>query len=227
MPTRQAHNSALAGTSDTVGVLVNSFAVGETALALIVWYGTQTITSVTLTGESNMTVLGSPQTGTMFQDGRCQWAILDSVTAAGNKTATVLLSGTSNAVKIDLWRWSSAASHGTPVGANGNSGTLSVNLTTTVANAAIVAGGISDAGTWTPSAVYTKETAGADSYQFDGSMYDADAGAVGSKTVDATASSGQWVWSAIELYAGAPPDPATGITVNTLRPRAFAPGIAR
>jgi hypothetical protein len=151
-----------------------------------------------------MTVLGAPQTGTMFQDARCQWAVIDSVTASGNKTATVTLSGTSNAVKIDLWRISGANAHGTPVGANGNSTTPSVNVTTTVANAAIFAGGVTDGGSYTAGSGYTKETINADSYNFDGVEYDIDVGAVGSKTVNATATSGQWIWNAIEIYQSAP-----------------------
>jgi hypothetical protein len=72
-----------------------------------------------------------------------------------------------------------------------------------VANAAIFAGGIADGGTWTAGTGYTKETVGADSYNNDGSEYDIDVGTVGTKTVDATATSGQWVWNAVEIYSSA------------------------
>lgn len=200
MVTRAAHNAGLnSGTSGSVTVNVTGWSAGEQCVVLMLWYGTQTVTSVTMTGESNLTVLGSPQTGGP-DNGRLQWAVLDSVTGSGAKDIVANLTGTPASFTVWVWRVQNAGSHGTPVGGSGSGTTMSVNVTTTVANAMILSGGTSNGGTSSAGAGYTKETIQTDGYWYDGSFYDEDVGAQGSKTPDATMASGTWVFSAIEIY---------------------------
>lgn len=199
MVARVAYNGTTVGVTSTASVTINTWAAGETCLAAILWYGTQTISSVTMTGESNLTVLGSPQTGGP-DSGRVQWAVLDSTSGTGNKTIEVTMSGTPAALQLHVWRLSGGGSHGTPVGASGSSGTLSVSVTTTADAAALFGCGVTNGGTWSAGTGYTKESV-FDGYWYDGAEYDIDVGTAGSKTVNATASSGTWCWSAVEIYS--------------------------
>lgn len=201
MVARAAHSATLnSGTSNVVTVTVTGWSAGEQCVALILWYGTQTLSSVTMTGESNLTILGSPQTGGP-DNGRFQWAVLDSVTGSGSKDIVATLSATASSTTVYVWRVQSGGSHGTPVGATGNSADGSVNLTTTVANAMILAGLTSNGGTNSAGSGFTKETVATDGHWYDGAEYDEDVGAQGSKTVSMTHASGTWVISAIEIYA--------------------------
>lgn len=220
MVTRAAHNATLvSGTNNAATVTVAGWSAGEQCACLVLWYGTQTLSSVTMTGESNLTILGSPQTGGP-DNGRFQWAVLDSVTGSGSKDIVATLSATPTSISCFVWRLQSGGSHGTPVGATGNSADGSVNLTTTVANAMILAGLTSNGGTSTAGAGYTKETVVVDGYWYDGAEYDEDVGAQGSKTVSMTHASGTWVISAIEIYAsgggGSPALDDSGVSPGTM-----------
>jgi hypothetical protein len=170
-----------------------------------------------MTGESNLTLLGSPQTGGP-DNGRNQWAVLDSVSGTGSKTITANMSGSTVTVGIWVWRLSGGGSHGAPVGTSGTGSTLSVNVTTTAANAALFGGGISDNGAFTAGApTYTKETGGGYRW-YDGVEYDIDAGSVGTYAVDATTSgSGAFCWSAVEIYSGGGGGPPQITPVRTTR----------
>lgn len=203
-----AKTSGLASGSATIA----TWAAGETCVALINWYGTVTLNTVTMAGESNLTILGSPQTGGP-NNGRSQWAVLNNVTGTGSKAVTANFSASTD-FNVTIWRLSgtdtSGAADGSPAGATGTSTTPSVGITTSVANAAIFAGISSDGSQPSaPGSGYTLETL-ANAYWYDGAEYDIDVGAAGSKTVDATITSGLWIINALAIK------PAGGGTTQAL-----------
>lgn len=191
---------------------VDNCAVGDLLVIGVRWYGTQTISSITVTGETAPSPLDSPHTGGP-NDGRVQWAVCQ-VTAAGNKTVTVTWSGTPSAVGVSVWRISGQSAtpvDGATVGASGNSTSPSVNKTTSADGAGLFAIAIAISGETTFAAGYTAETV-ADAFWFDSGAYDLDAGTAGSKTVSGTLpGSGAWVISAIAIAQSAP-DPGWNTT---------------
>ena len=192
---------------DQANVTIGTWAAGDTCLINVRWYGTQTISTLTFTGESNPTVLGSPQTGGP-DNARSQWALLSNVTGTGSKTAAVTLSGTPLQVCMAMWRLSGCDTAGAEDARNGatsTSSTPSVSVTTNTASTAIFAMMSNNNGPATAGGAYTQETV-VDAHRYDDCEYDIDAGAAGAKTVDfSLGGSGLWVINAIAIKA-----PSTG-----------------
>jgi hypothetical protein len=182
---------------------IGTWAVGDTCLVNVRWYGTQTLDSVTLTGESNLTLIGAQTGGPL--NSRSQWAVLESVTGTGSKTATANLSASpTNEMCVAMWRLSgtdTAALVNTNNGASGTSAAPTVSLTTTAAGCAIFAVTTNDNGEATVGSGYTDEAI-ANIAWYDTAEYDIDAGGAGSKTVDfSLGGSGGWVINAIAIKA--------------------------
>src|SRR5262245_59397844 len=77
--------------SSSCAVTIASTTAGRGLVALIYWFTGESATlgSVTVGGESNMTILGSPQAGTF----RCQMAYLGNNTGGGSRTVTANFPG--------------------------------------------------------------------------------------------------------------------------------------
>jgi hypothetical protein len=189
--------------STAVFVSVPSWAAGNTCLINVRWYGTVTISSITMDGESNPTLLGSPQTGGP-NNARSQWALLSNVTGTGTKEIDVTLSGSPDQAVMCAWRLSGCDTSGAEDARNGASGTSaapSVSVTTTQSGSAIFAVVSNDNGEATAGGAYTSETL-INGFQYDSGEYDIDAGTAGSKTVDfSLGGSGTWVINAIAIKA--------------------------
>jgi hypothetical protein len=205
---RELYDNGGSSASGVCTATIATWAAGDTCVANIRWYGTQTLTGVTLTGESNPTILGSPQTGGP-NDARSQWVILDDVTGTGSKTLTATLSAAGGSHAVTMWRLSGCDTAGAEDARNGATGTSaapSVSVTTVTAGAAIFAILSNDNGEATEGGAYTPETVD-NIFQYDSGEYDIDAGSDGSKTVDfSLGGSGTWVINAIAIKAagGAP-----------------------
>lgn len=196
-------------TSSSAGntVSVANTAVGDCLLAIVSWASaTNTLDSITVTSESNMTLIGSPQGGGPSSD-QVQWAILDDITTSGAKDVVATFSAANQSL-MGVWRLS-GCNPGSMVdvsnATNGTGTNPSVSLTTTVANAAVfgyVTNNGSESATNT-GAGYTDEPIA--NYQWYATAeYDLDVGATGSKTVDFTnGTSSTYVITAIALDAGA------------------------
>jgi hypothetical protein len=210
---RDDFNDGTSSSASSATATIGTWAAGDTCLVNVRWYSaTQTLSSVTLTGESNLSILGSVQTGGP-SNARSQWALLSNVTGTGSKTATATLSGNPDQMAVTMWRLSGCDTAGAEDARNGASGTSAgptVSVSTSQSGSAIFAILSNDNGEATEGASYTPETIG-NIFQYDSGEYDIDAGAAGSKTVNFTlGGSGTWVINAIAIKAagGAEPDPA-------------------
>lgn len=184
------------GTND--GTLL-SVQTGEVVVINLRWYGTNTISALTV-GGVNATLVGSPQTGGPG-DGRSQWAWVHWTGSSGNQTVSITLSG-SNSGGVEAWRVSGADT-ATPVGSvNGASGsgtTPSVTLNACPAECLGLAIGLSASSGWSsPTSGWSLLTI-TDSVFFDSGAQNADLGASGDKTISATVSSGTWQINAIAI----------------------------
>lgn len=191
----------------SISVSFASCAVDDELVIAARWYGTQTVTSFTVTSESNPPALDSPHTGGP-DNSRVQWARC-RITAAGAKTVTLNLSGVPSGIGISVWRVTGADASpvdGATVGASGSGTAASVAKTTTVDGVALFAININNGtGNIAWSGAYTAETVG-DAFWYDSGAYDLDAGAAGTKTIDGTVASSTWLVSAIAIKPAATTD---------------------
>lgn len=166
----------------TVSVVLSGTTIGRQIIAGLRWYGTSsstTISSITCTGESNLTIHGSPlrEGGT---EETMQFASLANNTTGGDKTLTLTLSGTGNhkgIFALEVAGGDTTSFFNAEQGTTGSSTNPTGSVTTTANNCAVVAmlGG------------YGAESAGAGftGYAFDqfnsGDMaeYDLDVGTAG------------------------------------------------
>lgn len=179
---------------------------GEHILVNVRWGGTGTISTLNVGGASggvggtNMTLLGSPQTGGP-DNWRSQWAILEWTGSAGDKLVYVNVSGSPSG-GVEAWRIS-GANAATPVGSrNGASGSgtaVSVDLTSCPAECIGFAIGTNNGGDWSsPGDSWSLLTVG-DAGWYDSGAQKSDLGTSGTKTVSATIASGTWVVNAIAI----------------------------
>jgi hypothetical protein len=170
---------------------------GDSLVVPILWGSASvTITSVTCSGESNLT--GHTQKGPVGpSDSTTQIFHLDNVTSGGTKTITINFSGAPGGGTAFAMALAGGKTSGffdaepSGGGSNAASGTPSTSITTTVANAFIVAICSNDGGDPQNGTDYTLVTL-ADRNWFINGEYDLDAGAAGAKTVDMTVG-GVWV----------------------------------
>lgn len=168
---------------------------GRGVIALVVWQQTsgETISSVTVSGESNMTVIGTPSV--LATGWTTQLAYLGTVTSGGSKTITVNWTGA-----VNSYVWLQELHDGSNGGialdgfcnaSNAASADPTCNVTTGSANSAILGALESHDADPTVGANYTQlnETA---FYSWEASEYDLDAGAAGTYAANWTAASGRW-----------------------------------
>ncbi len=186
--------------------------VGTTAgrgiVILIVWQddgGARTISSITVSGESNAVVSAGSKADLDTTIDHTQCAFLNNITTGGDKTITVTFSGSaySQAVAVEVIGLDTTAGVDAALSASGTlSSPVTGNIVTATANAAIfsvttVNGAIAP----TAGANFTLlSNPRADNSYKDEDEYWLDSGAAGSKAVAyTTADSGSWILSAISI----------------------------
>jgi hypothetical protein len=199
-----AVQTAQEGGGGTITFTLNGVSAGNGIVVGVVWEPAVTITSVTCSGESNLT-LGTQRDHAATGHSH-QFAWLGNVTTGGNKTVTVnfssspgtagagyaaALAGGDTADIFDAEQW-----------ATGTGTALSVGITTAADGAALFAIASSDGGDQSAGTGFTVITL-VDVSWYDNGEYDLDAGSAGAKTVTMTAGSGQWGISAVALNAAA------------------------
>jgi hypothetical protein len=194
------------------------FERGQSILVGVTWGNpsSRLLTSVTCSGEQNLTLIGSPVVdGTLGQ--AVQFAYLSKVLAAGNKTITINFDG---ACDGDWWIMSYAGADlqqfydlGTLANASGNSAAPSVNVVPVMDNSLIVGYAANNPGGFTVGGAYTV-LAGGSSFQIVSAEDDVDGGAAGSRAVNYTSTSSAWLMVGLAFR---PALPSLGI----LRSNAF------
>lgn len=183
----------------TVAVTLAGTTIGRHIVVGCWWHdNSSTITSITCTGESNLTVHGSPFTAT---HGPTSWqfASLANNTTGGSKTLTLTLSANSQFMGIFAIEFAGGntssffhAVNGTKLEAPSSGTNPTGSVTTTADNCLIVAGSTDTAGTTTAGAGYTGHALGPLVFQ-DEAEYDLDAGPAGVISVPfVNAGAGQW-----------------------------------
>lgn len=212
-----AHVNATQGTAATSGTTCSATRTGATAGNLLLFcirtYGGQTTSSVACTGESPVLFGTAYGNGTANASARLQWGYIASVSGTGNKTITATISGTITTAATMTVMEISGHDTGDPVGASvttsGTGTTATTSLTTEVANSAIYGALMAVQSGLTPGAGYTTLSF-ASYWSYEYGEYDIDAGAVGSKTIDWSATSTDWSIVALEIKpagggGGSPP----------------------
>lgn len=188
----------------TAVATLNGTTAGRSLALFAEWDVTSaTIVSITVNGESDMTVRGSPTiNSSLIIAGQC--ATLDNITTGGNKTITVTWSA-SQATGATIWVREYQGTNTGGVfdatnGATGTSGTPSLNLTTIASNAHIIAMLVGGNDITSPGAGYTSLGMLDDDW-FNSAieLTSFDAGVPGVKTVNATMPSNQWLLVAVSL----------------------------
>lgn len=186
--------------------------LGDAIVAYCAWIGTAVVgLQVTCSGESDLTLIGSTDGSNTFDpftggpNGSAgHWLYIPSLSSTASKTLgwtnSVSTSTSPNGYVLRSWLLRGVtALDGPPVGALGTGTTPTVNKTTSVSNAAILAIGRSDGGDMTaPGTGYTQRT-DTNMYGYHGIEDIAAAGAAGTKVVDATFASGNWMMHALAL----------------------------
>jgi hypothetical protein len=209
-------HAAANGTTNAPGAYV--LTAGRGVIALVEWQQTsgETISSITVSGESNMTLIGTPSVNT--NKFTTQMAYLGSVTSGGSKTITVNFSGSVPSY-VFLQELHDGSNGGIALDGSGNafsdaSTNPTVNVTTGSANSAIFAvlESFSDPAV---GANYTElnETAW---YQYESTMYDLDAGAAGTYAANYTAASGGWSIAAAGFKASGGSNPGSGSDLSSV-----------
>ena len=201
---------------DNVVLSLTGTAVNSQIVVAVYWYdpgATITISSITCSGESNLTVHEDPIVDTGSGHNFLQISSLANNTGGGDKTITVTMSAApgSGALHAKATEFTggdvtgffdkSASAYGT----FGGSTSASTSITTAGANSLIyVAGSSAYVGvTYTPGANYTElSDVGPANLGSTYAEYDLDAGVAGSKTADFTLSeTDDWMLHAVALYA--------------------------
>lgn len=164
--------------------------VGDSIIIVVWWYdASTTISSITISSESNATIHGSPIKATVIDNATWQFASLASSTTPGTHTITVTMSGSCSAGPN---LWGLVVSGGNPSGffeavnsATGTSGAPTASLSVSTNNALIVSGNSNHAGAGdaTAGSGYTYYALPNLDW-YDGGEYMLSAGSAGTKTVN-------------------------------------------
>jgi hypothetical protein len=215
----------------SVNLTINGCTAGNAIIFGAYWSDpSTTISSATLTGESNGTLIGTaPHNSGSNGDAKCQLGYFQNLAAGGNKTLTINFSG-APANGLGIWAFEVSGGSTTALldahnEGTGTSGTPSISVTTTAANdllVGIVAGGTGadpSAGSgFTIIAVTQFGVRNAGEYKLD-------AGAAGSKSVDFTlGTSDDYVVAAaaFKLAGGSSTTVTPGVGSATINGRAPA-----
>lgn len=198
------------GSSAAASTLVLTLAgttIGRSIVLGLAWDSTTTISSITCTGESNLTLIGSPQF--LSGNGYTQLAYLGLNTTGGTKTITVTYTGSTsrrNGAALELIGGKTGSlldNFGSTSG--GPSADWSINITTGTNNAAILAVTTHGNGPrTTPGGGYTDLQFGG-VWGLHSAEYLLDASTAGSKTVNFTHTSTSWGISVASFNSADPP----------------------
>lgn len=203
------------GGGTTKSVVLAGCTAGNSIVVGVRWYEATTISSITITNESNATLHGSAQAGGP-DAGTLQFASLAEVTQSGDKTINVTMSGATDFGRVFAMEVSGGDTtdfFDVEGGATGTDTTPEVSITTTVDGCLIVGQCISNISDPAAGTGYTG-IALANSFQQDAGEYDLDAGTAGAKNVDFTVSNtGNWVVKAAAFKPAAGGGGGTAVPV--------------
>ena len=205
-------------TTQTIAVTYNSLTSGRGLVAMVIFgdFGAEDITSITVTGESNMTLLGTHARSGVNHS--TQMAYLPAMTSSGNKTITATISQENQPVKKLIVQevYDDVTGEIVEDGVANGLGTAanpSINLTTGTDNDAILAVLISEGSEPTTGTGFTLLHSGA-SFAYERAQYDLDAGTAGSVAVGwTTPGTGDWSIAAA-AFKGVAGAGAVSPTVN-------------
>ena len=193
------------GSGTTLSPAAYTLTTGRGLVAMILWQQASgdTISSITVSGESNMTLIGTPSV--LATGWTSQMAYLGSVTSGGSKTITVTFSGSISASYGFFQELHDGSNGGIALdgfcnASNAASTDPTCNVSTATANSAIFAVSESHDADPTVGANYTQLSEIA-FFSWEASMYDLDAGAAGTYAANWTAASGRWTIAAAGFKA--------------------------
>lgn len=187
--------------------------VGDNIILGLVWFvsgggGTARISSITCTGESNLTV-HAPTLHDQLANGSYwvahQFASLANCTASGTKTITVTMTANCSSFSgfaMAVAGGATSSYYDAGANATGSSANPTASVTTTADNDLLVALQTNNGADPTAGSGYTLVSV-SNSNLYDQGEYKLDAGAAGSKTVDFTLGSTTWMVTAAAFKAGA------------------------
>lgn len=185
----------------TVAATATGVAAGDTLLIGVMWYdASATVSSVTVTSNSNATIRGSkigPASG--VNNANLAWYMLDNVATGGSLTVTVTFSTAVNS-NLAVWRLDGAATTAYDTSASAGettSANATVSLTAASNSGALFGISISNGADQTAGSGFTAETTG-NQFYYESAEYKLGAGS-GSQTIDFTNTSSTWVIHAISL----------------------------
>ena len=198
----------------TVGissVTLNGVTAGRSLIVGIQWLSASaTVSSVTCSGESNLSLLTPQAASSNWGSGTANilFALLDKVTASGNKTVTVNFSGSVQYRQLFVMEIDGADTAGlldTESNGTGNSTNPTRTITTGDDNAMVVAFIASQSADPTTGAGYTGFSMG-NIYPGSHVQYDLDVGAAGSVSVPFVSGTSQnWVMASVSILPAPPP----------------------
>lgn len=200
MAITETHTVGSPSTGGTTREATHSCTAGHTALAIVWWYGSADISSVALTGESNLTLIGSKY-ATGGPGGTTQFAVLNSISSTGSKTVTVTFSAALTAgrvILVDIDGANTSGAAGVRASNNGNSTAPSATLNGCAANSAIFGICLSGSGGQTAGTNYT--SLGMTNYwNAEFAEVDTDSGSAGNIVADLTITESAWLIDALEI----------------------------
>jgi hypothetical protein len=206
----QTEGTASGGSiTNHTGAVTRSCTAGNSLLVVIRWYGAQTVSSISCSGET-ISLVGSAQgNGTLNSTARTQFAVINNIASTASKTIDVTYSAAVSNSTVAAVEFSGANTGGIagahPAASTGN-GTANPthSVTTTGVDSLIVGALMTSSSTGNAlGAGYTTLGFGSYySYEF-GECSTATTGATGAKTVDWTNASADWHIDAVEVLAAA------------------------
>lgn len=193
-----------AGTSDTNSQAYNGLTQHCGIVSLVVYQdtGTETISSITVTSESSMTLVGTPSRNPT-SNWSAQVAYLADTTTAGNKTILISLSGgllrNSYAWHYEVCGSGSGIALDGFGNTNGSTANPTVNVTTGLANSAIFAVLHNNTATPTAGSGYTGVNTAW--FNYEAAEYKLNAGAANTYAANWTLAAAQWTIAAAGFKA--------------------------
>lgn len=198
-------------TGSNTGTTENLTLVGTTigrSIAILVWWchATAVVSSITISGESNATLIGTPErrdltSGALYA---LQVAYLSNNTAGGDKTITATFDASTAACGLCAVEIAGGDTAGWYDGAEAGAQAGTVNITTNTANAFVIGVCADNGGGPTAGSGYTAIVL-PNVFWFEEGQYDLDVGAAGSKTFDMGVSGTAVIkCAAFKIAGGAP-----------------------
>lgn len=200
MTTRTAFYEAVVAGFNMAAVSPTGVTAGQAILVGLQWYGATTVTSVTVSSNSNATLVGSaagPASG--VNNARMAWYLLDNVTTGGSLTVQVTYSGNcDNHMNAWVLSGTGALSYDTSNSAGETtSANASVSLTAGANSDGLFGMCMSNGAEPTAGSGFTAETTG-NQFYYESVEYKLGAGS-GSQTIDFAHSSSTWLIHALSI----------------------------